>query len=65
MHLLTDPKQTVANWLEFLKLGGSLPPLQAAKVAGVDVSTDKALEDTIAYLDEIVQKVTDLTEQLA
>ena len=65
LHLLTDPKQTVANWLEFLKLGGSLPPLQAAKVAGVDVSTDKALEDTIAYLDEIVQKVTDLTEQLA
>lgn len=52
------------NWLAFLRMGGQEEPLQATKVAQVDVDTDQALLDTIAYLDESVDRIIELTAQL-
>lgn len=52
------------NWLDFLKLGGRQLPKDAAKVAGVDVGSDQALKDTIAYLDESVDRMIELTTQI-
>lgn len=45
------------EWLSFLKSGGSLTPLDTAKIIGADISTDKPLKDTIAFLDETVEKI--------
>ncbi|MCP0887759.1 oligoendopeptidase F [Ligilactobacillus sp. WILCCON 0076] len=64
LKLLANPTKGVANWLAFLKLGNQKTPLEAAKVAGVDVSTKKPLEETIAFLDSIVDKIILLTNQL-
>ena len=52
------------NWLDFLKLGSRKLPKDAAKVAGVDVGSDQALKDTIAYLDESVDRMIELTTQI-
>ncbi len=64
LKLVADPKPQVAAWLEFLKLGDQKPPVDAAKVAGVDISTAAPLENTIAFLDETVEKIKALTNQL-
>src|SRR5699024_12734964 len=52
------------NWLDFLRLGGQEAPLDATKVANVDVDTDQALLDTIEYLDDSVDRIIELSSQL-
>lgn len=59
-----EGKAQIKRWLEFLKLGDQKTPLEAALVAGVDVSTSEPLANTIAFLDETVDKIIDLTNQL-
>ena len=57
-------ESSMANWLDFLKLGGREEPLAATKVANVDVDTDQALLDTIQYLDESIDRIIELSEEL-
>lgn len=61
---LTDDKINPEDWLNFLKLGGTKEPIEAAQVANVEIGTDQALKDTIAYLDESVDRLIELTEQM-
>lgn len=51
-------------WLDYLKLGGSLPPLEAAKVLGADLTTEKPLRDTIQFLDDTVQQIIRYSQEL-
>jgi oligoendopeptidase F len=53
------------SWLEFLRMGGQEAPLEATKVANVDVDTDQALLDTIDYLNESVNRIIELSDELA
>ena len=45
-------------------MGGEEAPLEATKVANVDVATDQALLDTIQYLDESVDRIIELSNEL-
>ncbi|MDN6626926.1 MAG: oligoendopeptidase F, partial [Pisciglobus halotolerans] len=49
-------ESTIEDWLDYLYLGGQEVPLEATKVANVDVGSDQALIDTIDYLDESVDR---------
>lgn len=53
------------DWLAFLTLGGKLKPVEAAKVAGVDITTSKPLDETIQYLDRSVDRIIELSKELA
>lgn len=57
-------ESSMDNWIEFLKMGGQEAPLEATKVANVDVGTDQALLDTIEYLDESVDRIIELSAEL-
>lgn len=57
-------ESTMESWLDFLRLGGQEAPLEATKVANVDIDTDQALLDTIDYLDESVDRIIELTAEL-
>lgn len=57
-------ESSMKNWLDFLYLGGQEAPLEATKVANVDVDTDQALLDTIQYLDESVDRIIELSAEL-
>lgn len=57
-------ESNMENWLDFLRLGGQEAPLEATKVANVDVDTDQALLDTIEYLDESVDRIIELSGEL-
>ncbi|WP_368645902.1 oligoendopeptidase F [Alkalibacterium putridalgicola] len=57
-------EESVDGWLDFLALGGQKVPAEATKVAGVDITTDQPLTDTIKYLDESVDRIIELTNEL-
>ena len=52
------------TWLEVLKLGGSMGPIDLAKAAGVDMTTTKPIEDAIAFIGEIVDEIDELLKKL-
>ncbi|SDK85598.1 oligoendopeptidase F [Alkalibacterium thalassium] len=59
---MSQGEMKAEQWLEFLALGGQKTPEEAAMVAGVDITTDKPLMDTIKYLDESVDRMIELTQ---
>lgn len=61
LKMQEDPQEYVPRWLEFLTLGDSKTPAEQAKVAGVDITTDQPLRDTIAFLDQTVDRMIELS----
>lgn len=61
---IKNGEESVDGWLDFLALGGQKVPAEATLVAGVDITTDKPLKDTINYLDQSVDRIIELTDQL-
>ena len=55
---------TAERWIDVLKAGGSMDPLDLAKMADVDLSTDEPLRAMIAYVDEMIDEMIELTEGL-
>ncbi len=52
------------DWKNVLKAGGTKTPLELAKMAGVDISTDKPLLDTIDFIASIIDEIEKLTKEL-
>ncbi|NLG50324.1 MAG: oligoendopeptidase F family protein, partial [Chloroflexi bacterium] len=50
----------VENYLAFLKAGSSRFPLDALKLAGVDMTTPAPIEEAFAYLDSLVDRLEGL-----
>ena len=59
-QLEEKPEQVVETWLETLSLGASLSAQDLAKHAGIDVSTDQPLKETIAYVGSLVDRLEEL-----
>lgn len=59
-QLEENPEEVVEKWLETLSLDASLSAQDLAKHAGVDVSTDQPLKETIAYVGSLVDKLESL-----
>ncbi|MBO4872011.1 MAG: oligoendopeptidase F [Lachnospiraceae bacterium] len=54
----------VEDWKKVLKAGSTLDPAGLAKLAGIDISTDKPLLDTIDYIGSIIDEIERLTEEI-
>lgn len=54
----------VEDWKKVLSLGGTKSPEELAKIAGVDISTDKPLLDTIETIGEMIDEICKLTDEL-
>ena len=52
--------EAIKQWLDVLKAGGTLSPLELAQAADVDMSTPEALHQTIAYVDSLLDQVESL-----
>ncbi|PNZ69301.1 oligoendopeptidase F [Staphylococcus croceilyticus] len=59
-----EGQPAVDAWLDTLKAGGSKSPVELAKIAGVDITTDAPLKSTIKYISELVNEVESLTDQI-
>lgn len=64
LRIKEEGQPAVKEWLEFLALGDQYRPAPAAKMAGVDITTDKPLSDTIQYLDESVNTIITLSKEI-
>ncbi len=58
--ILAGKPGTAEAYLEFLKAGGSLYPLEALKRAGVDLTTPQPVEETFAVLAGLVDRLEKL-----
>ena len=54
-----------ADWKKALSCGGDTSPEAFAAYAGADITTEKPLADTIAYIGEIVEELCSLTDALS
>ena len=63
-RVLNEGQPAVDDWLEVLKAGGTKSPVELSKMAGIDITTDKPLKDTIAYIGELVDELEKLTEEI-
>ena len=52
------------DWKKVLKMGGTKTPQELANAAGVNVSTDKPLKDTISYIGSIIDEIEEISKVL-
>lgn len=63
-RILAEGKEVAQDWIKVLETGGSKGPLQLAQIAGVDVTTEEPLLDTIDYISSIIDEIEALTKEL-
>ncbi len=54
----------VEDWKKVLAAGSTLDPTGLAKLAGIDITTDAPLLDTIAYIGKMIDEIEALTDEL-
>lgn len=59
-----EGQPAVDAWLETLKAGGSQSPIELAKIAGVDITTDAPLKATIKHISDLVNEAEQLTNEI-
>lgn len=63
-RILKEGQPAIEDWRKVLKAGSTKSPVELAKMAGVDITTDKPLIDTIDYIGSIIDEIIKLTEEL-
>lgn len=63
-RILSEGQTAVDEWLEVLKAGGTKTPVELAQMAGVDITTEEPLRDTIAYIGELIDELVALTKEI-
>lgn len=63
-RILKEGKTAIEDWRNVLKSGGTKTPVELAKMAGVDITTEKPLRDTIEHIGNIIDEIIKLTEEL-
>lgn len=60
-----EGQTAVDDWKKVLAAGSTKTPVELAQMAGVDITTDAPLLDTIETIGSIIDEICDLTEQLS
>lgn len=63
-RILKEGQPAIDDWRAVLKAGGTKAPVELAKMAGVDITTEKPLVDTIEHIGNIIDEIIRLTEEL-
>jgi oligoendopeptidase F len=63
-RILEEGQPAINEWREVLKAGGTKTPIELAKMAGVDITTDKPLLNTIDHIGNIIDEIIKLTDEL-
>lgn len=63
-RILKEGASAVEDWKKVLKAGGTKDPVELAKMAGVDITTEEPLKNTIAYIGSIIDEIEELTNEL-
>lgn len=63
-RILSEGQPAVEDWIKVLQAGGTKPPAELSKMAGVDITTEQPLKDTIAYIGDLIDQLVELTEEI-
>ncbi len=63
LSILENP-ENAKKWIEVLKAGGSKKPVELAAMADVDITTDRPLKNTIAYIGSLIEAMEELTDKI-
>lgn len=63
-RIKNEGQVAVDDWLTVLKAGGTKSPKELAQMAGVDISTDQPLRETIAFIGSLIDELITLTEEI-
>ncbi len=63
-RIQTEGSKAVEDWIEVLKAGGTKNPVELAKMAGVDITTDQPLKETIAFIGSLIDQLEELTAEI-
>lgn len=55
-------EQMKNDYLEFLKLGATLNPIESLKVSNVDITSEEVIDDAISYMKELVEEIKKLSK---
>ena len=58
---IINKEMDISTWLEVLKAGGTLSPLELAQLAKVDMSSDDAIVSTIDRIGTMIQDIIELS----
>ena len=61
-RILNEGEKAVEDWRQVLKAGGTKTPLELARMAGVDISTEKPLLNTIEYIGQLIDEIIRLSD---
>lgn len=59
-----EGESAIEDWKKVLKAGGTLAPVELAALAGIDITTDQPLLDTIETIGSYIDEICRLTEEL-
>lgn len=59
-----EGQAAVDDWKNVLKAGGTKTPVELAAMAGIDITTDAPLLDTIETIGAMIDEICELTEEL-
>ena len=57
--ILKEGQPAVDRWLDVLKAGGTLKPLDLIKKAGIDMSDPKPIKEAVAYVGSLVDELVE------
>ena len=63
-RILEEGQPAIDDWRAVLMAGGTKTPVELAKMAGVDITTEKPLLNTIEHIGNIIDEIINLTEEL-
>ncbi|MEL0537615.1 oligoendopeptidase F [Staphylococcus debuckii] len=63
-RIKNEGQPAVEDWLNTLKAGGSQSPVELAETAGIDITTDAPLRETISYIGSLVDELEVLTKEI-
>lgn len=63
-RILNGDEAAVDQWIDVLKAGGTKTPVELAQMAGVDITTEQPLRDTIAFIGDLISQLEQLTAEL-
>lgn len=59
-----EGQPAVDRWLQVLKAGGTLKPLELGKLAGVDMSSKEPIERAVAHVGSLIDELGELYQEL-
>ena len=63
-RITEEGEEAVNDWKKALQAGSTVNPLEFAQMAGVDISTEGPLLETIEYIGSMIDEMCELTEEL-